>query len=238
MAQKPLRRAERIEVIYDDKRWQLLKTLRCQALNIMNALARAHVYSVVHGSIARGDVSEKSDVDVFLPEPPSSFMIECALENAGFSVSRRVLVQATPVYAVKGYVELSERQCVSFPLVKMRRVERDFYKYGGEANLEMLRNNLRVAGVDKRLMLIEPTEKGHVESSIVGREEEVAKILDVSLATVLDRVRALLRRDDIGRTGVFVEKELVPGETFEMALQSLAKKNPAVRRRLRIGVRL
>ncbi|MBX5326207.1 MAG: nucleotidyltransferase domain-containing protein [Candidatus Bathyarchaeia archaeon] len=234
MAKKPLRHAEQIEVIYDNKRWRLLKMLRCQALNIMEALARARVYSVVHGSIARGDVSEKSDVDVFLPEPPSSFIIECALENAGFSINRRVLVQATPVYAAKGYIELNEKQCVSFPLVKMRRVERDFYRYSGEINLEMLRNNLRVAGVDKRLMLIKPTEKGHVESSIVGREEEVAKILGVSLETVLDRVHALLRRDDVGRTGVFVEKELASDETFEMVLQLLAKKNPAVRRRLSI----
>ncbi|MGQ9566264.1 MAG: nucleotidyltransferase domain-containing protein [Candidatus Bathyarchaeales archaeon] len=238
MAKKPLRHAERIEVIYDNKRWQLLKALRCQALNIMEALACAHVYSIVHGSIARGDVSEKSDVDVFLPEPPSSFIIECALENAGFSINRRVLVQATPVYAAKGYLELNERQRVSFPLVKMRRVEQDFYRYSGEVNLEMLRSNLRVVGVDKRLMLVEPTGKGHVESSIVGREEEVAKILGVSFETVLDRVHALLRRDDVGRTGVFVEKELASNETFEMALQLLAKKNPAVRRRLRIRARL
>jgi len=234
MAKKPLRHAERIEVVYDKKRWQLLKTLHNQALKVMGALARFHIYSIVHGSIARGDVSEKSDVDVFLPEPPSSFLAENALENGGFSFSRRVLVQATPVYAAKGYVELGERLCVSFPLVKMRRVERDFYKYGGEVNLEMLRKDLRVAGVDKRLMLIEPTRKGHMESSIVGREEEVAKALGVSLETVFDRVHALLRRDEVGRTGVFVERELAPDETFEMVLRRLAKENPAVRRRLRV----
>lgn len=235
MAKKPLKHAERIEVVYNKSHWQLLKTLRNQALKVMEALAHFHIHSITHGSIARGDVSEKSDVDVFLPEPPSSFTVENALENGGFSFNRRVLVQATPVYAAKGYIELGERLCVSFPLVKMRRVERDFYRYGGEANLEMLRNDLRVAGVDKRLMLIEPTRKGHVESSIVGREEEVAKALDVSLETVFDRVHALLRRDEVGRTGVFVERELAPDETFEMVLRLLAKENPAVRRRLRVG---
>jgi predicted nucleotidyltransferase len=234
MAKKPLKRAERIEVFYDEDHWRLLKTLRAQASGVMEALSQVHLYSVTHGSIARGDVSKKSDVDVFVPEPPSSFVIESALEKAGFSWSRRVLVQATPVYALKGYVELTESACVSFPLVKMRRVERDFYKYGGELNLQMLKEDLRVAGVDKRLMLIEPTPKGHVESSINGREEEVARFLGVSLETVYGRVRALLRRDEVGRTGVFIEKELAADETFEMSVKRLADVNPAVRRKLRL----
>jgi len=234
MAKKPRRHAERVEVVYGKEHWLLLKTLRGQTLEVMEALENAHVYSVVHGSIARGDVSKKSDIDVFLAEFSSSFAVENALENAGFSFRRRVLVQATPVYALKGYIELDENRCVSFPLVKMRCVERDFYKYSGELNWQMLRNDLRVTGVDKRLMLIEPTPKGHVESSIVGREEEVAKLLGVSLETVYDRVHALLRRDEVGRTGVFVERELSSDETFEMVLQKLADENPAVRRRLRL----
>jgi len=234
MAKKPVRRAERVEVVYGRKHWQLLKSLRGQALEIMEALARVHLDSIVHGSIARGDVSEKSDIDVFLRDISSSFIIENALEKAGFSFSRRILVQATPVYALKGYIELNENKCVSFPLVKMRRVEQDFYRYGGELNLRLLREDLRVVGVDKRLMLIEPMRRGHVESSIVGREEEVAKLLDVFLETVYDRVRVLLRRDEIGRTGVFIERELSSGETFEMVLQRLADENPAVRRRLRL----
>jgi predicted nucleotidyltransferase len=234
MAKKPLKRAERVEAFYDEDHWRLLKTLRSQASGVMEALWQVHLYSITHGSIARGDVSKKSDVDVFIPEPPSSFVIESALEKAGFSYLRRVLVQATPVYALKGYLELAGSVCVSFPLVKMRRVERDFYKYGGELNLRMLKDDLRVAGVDKRLMLIEPTPKGHVESSIVDREEEVARLLGVSLEIVYDRVRALLRRDEVGRTGVFIEKVLAADETFEMVVKRLADANPAVRRRLKL----
>jgi predicted nucleotidyltransferase len=233
MAKKPLKHAERVEVFYNEAHWRLLNALRSQALDVMEALSHVHSYSIVHGSIARGDVSKKSDVDVFVPEPPSSFILEGALERAGFSWSRRVLVQATPTYALKGYVELAENVCVSFPLVKMRRVERDFYKYGGELSLQMLKDDLRVAGVDKRLMLIEPTLKGHVESNIVDREEEIASFLDVSLETVHDRVRALRRRDEVGRTGVFIERELAPDETFEMIMKRLTDVNPAVRRRLR-----
>jgi len=50
---------------------------------------------------------------------------------------------------------------------------------------------------------------------------------------VLDRVHALLRRDDVGRTGVFIERELMSDETFEMALKKLAESKPEVRRRLK-----
>jgi Predicted nucleotidyltransferase len=42
-----------------------------------------------------------------------------------------------------------------------------------------------------------------------------------------------MRRDEVGRTGVFIEKELSNDETFEIALKRLAYKNPAVRRRLK-----
>ena len=98
----------------------------------------------------------------------------------------------------------------------------------------MLKKHMRVHGVDKRLMLIEPTPEGHIESGIVEREEAVARLLGISLNTVYDRVRALLRRDKVGRTGVFIERELSPDETFELALKKLADQKPAVRRRLKL----
>lgn len=234
MAKKPVTRAERLEVVYNEKHWELLKELRSKAVHIMAVLDHSNIRSIVHGSIARGDVSEKSDIDVFLPNLPSSFAIETALERANIPVNRRIVVQATPFYAVKGYIEVDKQRCVSFPLVKLRHVERDFYKFSGEVSLSTLRNEVRVSGVDKRLMLIEPTPKGHVESSIVGREETVSHLLGISLNTVLDRVHALLRRDKVGRTGVFIERELSPDETFEMLLKKLADQNPAVRRRLKL----
>jgi len=234
VAKKPLKRAERIEVVYNERHWNLLRELRAKAIRIMETLNKFHLYSIVHGSIARGDVSEKSDIDIFVPDPPSSFMVETALERTGVPVNRRLVVQATPHYAVKGYLEIDKQQCVSFPLLKLRPLERDFYKFGGETTLPMLKKDVRVLGVDKRLMLIEPTKKGHVESTIVGQEENITRLLDVSIETVLDRVHALLRRDEIGRTGVFIERELSPEETFEMVLKRLADQNPAVRRRLKL----
>ncbi len=234
MAKKPLRRAECIEVVYEKRRWDFLKELRTKAVQIMSVLNKSHLNSIVHGSVVRGDVSEKSDIDIFLPDPLSSFIIETALQRGGFSINRRLIVQATPFYAVKGYIEMDKRRYVSFPLVKLRPVERDFYKFGGEASLQMLKRNIRVPGVDKRLMLIEPTPKGHTESSIIDREEEVASLLGISLNTVYDRVHALLRRDKVGRTGVFIEKELSADETFEMVLKKLADQTPAVRRRIKL----
>jgi predicted nucleotidyltransferase len=235
MARKPERRLEYREVVYDEERWLLLKEFRAKAMQIMEALEKLRLNAIVHGSIARGDVNKESDIDIFIPYQVSSFAVETALEKAGIGVNRRLVVQATPSYAMKAYIEINERTSVSFPLMKMRGVEREFYRFGGEATLADLRVNLRVAGVDKRLMLIEPAENGHNESTIIGREDYVAKLLGISVETVLDRVHALLRRDDVGRTGVFIEKELLDNETFEMALKRLAEQNPAVRRRLMLG---
>ena len=233
MAEKPVTYAERVEVFYSAEHWRILADLRARAIEVMEALERAHIFCIVHGSIARGDVSPRSDVDIFVPQIYPSFTIENALRMSGLPVSRRMLIQATPSYSIKGYIEIDERRCVSFPLSKMRSVEREFYRFGGEATLTILKKDVRVPGVDKRLMLIEPTKKGHIESSIVGQEERVAKLLGISVDTVLDRVRTLLRRDKVGRTGLFIERELSPDENFESVLKKLADTNPAVRRRLR-----
>jgi len=232
MVKKPWRRLEIEEVIYNADHWALLKRLRLEALQIMEAFEFFHLDTIVHGSIARGDVTQRSDVDVFIPYKVSSFMVETALEKAGIPVNRRLVVQATPTYAMKAYVEIGENTSVSFPLMKMRKVEREFYEFGGGISIKNLRDDLRVPGVDKRLMLIEPIGNGHRESAIVGIEGHVGKLLGISVETVLDRVHALLRRDEVGRTGVFIERELSTDETFEMALKRFADQNPAVRRRL------
>jgi predicted nucleotidyltransferase len=231
MATKPTTHSEYREVTYASARWTMLKKLREKAIPIMNGLQRFHLQSTVHGSLARGDVTEGSDIDVFIAEVQNSFLVETALEKTPISVNARWIVQATPNYAMKAHIEIDEATTVTFPLMEMRRVEREFYRFGGEANLAQLKAGLRVAGVDKRLMLIEPTEKGHAESSIIGKEEYAAKILGVSTETVLDRVHALVKRDTVGRTGVFIKKELLPEETFELAMKKLVEANPAVRRR-------
>jgi predicted nucleotidyltransferase len=233
MATKPTKNADTKTVAYNSERWAQLKMLRGKAVEVMSALEEFHLQALSHGSVARGDVKVGSDVDVFIPEVQNSFLVETALQKAKIAVNSRLIVQATPTYAMKAHIEIDECTTVSFPLMEMRRVEREFYRFGGEINLSHLNADIRVAGVDKRLMLIEPTEMGHVESSIVGKEEFVAGVLGVSAETVLDRVRALLKRDTVGRTGVFVKKELSPDETFELALKKLSDANAAVRRRMK-----
>jgi uncharacterized protein len=233
MAVKPNKHGEYKEVTYSSARWEQLKALRGKAVWVMSALGAFHLRSLTHGSIARGDVNLGSDVDVFIPEVQNSFLVETALEKAKVIINTRFIVQATPNYAMKAHIEIDETTTVSFPLMEMRRVEREFYRFGGEVNLTQLASNVRVPGVDKRLMLIEPTEKGHVESSVIGREESVAKTIGVSAETVLDRVHALMKRDTVGRTGVFVKRELTADETFELALKKLSDLNPAVRRRMK-----
>ncbi len=235
MVRKPELRQEFREVFYSVEHWALLERLRQKAIRVMEVLQKAHLETFVHGSLARGDVTQKSDIDIFIGHQVSSFSVQTALERAQLPINRRLVVQATPMYALKAYIEIGKDTVISFPLMKTRKVEREFYRFGGQASLTDLRNDLRIVGVDKRLMHIKPLAYGHEESSIIGREELIAKLLGISVQTVLDRVHALLRRDEIGRTGVFIERELSEDETFEMMLQRLVDKNPSVRRRLRTG---
>lgn len=234
MATKPIKRAEQKEITYTQAHWQLLAQLRAQAIELMTILNKARIPCIVHGSIARGDVAPKSDVDIFIPNPPSSFLIETTLQQADIPINQRLLTQATPNYAPKAYIQINQQTTISFPLAKLRQTEREFYKFSGEATLQKLKNNKRVMGVDKRLMLIQPTPNGHIETTITEQEQIVANLLGISINTVLDRVHALLRRNKTGRTGLFIKKELAPTETFEMALKKLADTNPAVRRRLKL----
>lgn len=224
--------SERVEVTYTEERWILLKALREEAQKLMRPLASAHIECLAYGSLARGDVKPTSDVDIFIPTPPAPELVEAALERSGIRAAEREIVQATPGYAAKGYIYTGERRGYSFPLVRLLPAERDFYGFAGSVSLRQLEDGVRVPGVDKRLMLIEPTPRGHVESPIHGREGQVAHLLGVDSRIVLERVRTLERRRAVGRTGVFMKHALEPGESFGEALHLLSLRRPAVRRRM------
>jgi len=221
------------EIIYDNHHWELFKNLRLSAIRIMEKFESGRLFSIAHGSVARGDIDQNSDIDIFIPNSLSSFQIENAMRLAGLKIVSRFIIQATPTYAMKGYIEVDDKITVSFPLMNLRKTEREFYSFGGKVDLIQLRKGIRVNGVDKRLMLIQPTEKGHRESTIIGFEHQTAKILGISTQTVLNRKLTLLKREKVGRTGVFIKKELSSDETFELLLKRLSGNNPAVRRRLR-----
>ncbi|RWX73364.1 MAG: nucleotidyltransferase domain-containing protein [Candidatus Methanosuratincola verstraetei] len=232
MAKKVAPAYQSREVIYDRAHWELLGRLRSKALSVMSALCKHGLEGRVHGSVARGDVNPKSDIDIIIPEVAQSFIIEEALTKGGFQIESRELSQATPVHTVKATIYIDQTLKVTFPLIPMRGKEREFYKFGGEAGISEIEAGLRVPGIDKRLMLIVPTDYGHTERSILSYEAEAAKIVGVSLEVVLERVRVLTRRDQIGRTGIFFKRILQENETFEGALSERLSKDPSLRRLL------
>jgi len=99
----------------------------------MSILKAGGVPTIIHGSIVRGDVSKKSDVDIMVLYPVSSFKIELLLEQEGnFSIIEKILAQATPNHAIKGHIYLSPEISVTFPLVELREREVGFYTFGGK----------------------------------------------------------------------------------------------------------
>ncbi|AEA47697.1 nucleotidyltransferase domain-containing protein [Archaeoglobus veneficus] len=218
----------RKNVVYSEEHWKLLERKREEAKKIMENLVRAGFRPILYGSVARGDVSPTSDIDIFVPQLCPSYLIELAVDY----MDRRI-VQATPNYAIKGELIVDESITVSFPLVKMKDRELDFYRFGGCIGYDELLKGVRAAGVDKRLVLILPNERGHEEVPINEMQpSEVAKILNVSIDIVEERMRVLERRREVGRTGVFLCVSVPPGESFESVLRDIAKKKPAVRRQI------
>lgn len=224
------------EVHYSERHWSILRSKRAKALRVMGALQPAvRLPIIVHGSVARGDVRKDSDVDIVVLETPRPLgIVDIALEAAGFEVAKRIIVQATPGYTPKVYYYLdwNDEVVVSYPLGRLKPREREFYKWGGELDLEGLRAGRRVPGVSKDLKLIEPRPWGHVEYSVVGREGMVARLLGISIETVEERIRVLTRRREIGRTGVFIEYEVPAGVSIEEAIRELALENKQFRKML------
>ncbi len=232
---KPSRNLDRVKVIYSESRWQLLTTLRNRALSVLNALGSWGQISRVHGSVARGDVDAKSDVDILVPTNASVQLIEASLENGSLTVFSRELAQATPSHSPKAHLFLDPEQLtsVTVPLTPFRSLETEFYSFGGVLSSYQIDQDTRSPGCTKKLLLIEPTLDGHFESAILDQEARTAKLLGINIAIVKERVRVLTRRDTIGRTGMYLKIPLRDGESFDEILQQRADSDPALRRTLR-----
>ncbi len=224
---------DEMHVEYTEGRWRLLRMLRDEALEMMTPLHEAHIDAVVYGSIARGDVRDGSDIDIWITSPPSPTIVQAVLERRGTRIRRREIIQATPSYAAKAYLYTDSDRGYSLPLVEMRASEAEFYGFAGSLSYPRLRTGARAAGVDKRLMLIEPTETGHKESTVQGREGLVAGLLGVDIKIVQERVRTLERRGKVGRTGVYIKRVLADDEDFGAVFEDLVMSRPALRRRIR-----
>ena len=222
---------ERKRVVYSPERWKILKRKRKRAMEIMEKLENYSIPSLVYGSVARGDATEQSDVDVFITRKTPSYLIEVALD--GLNIVHRKIVQATPNYAVKGEITLEDNTTVTFPLVSFKSREIEFYNFGGALDLKSLLEGKRVPGVDKRLMLILPTDEGHEEIPILDIDDlELSKLLKTGLEIIEERKRVLEKRRETGRTGVFLNVSVPEDESFESFLEKLAKRNPVLIKRL------
>ena len=220
------------EVRYDEKAWKLLNRTRKEASLLLEIASKITSNSLLHGSVARGDVREESDIDVALLEPVPPYLLELEIEKHGIKWYDRFIVQATPHSTPKLYYSLDpfKTKTLSLPLKKPTKTELEFYRFGGALSLDELKKGKRVPGVDKRLVLILPTEYGHVELSVLGMEEYVASLLDISVDTVRERVHVLLRRSEHGRTGVFLEFHIPGQEPIAEGIERLKSINRIFRR--------
>ncbi len=216
--EKILRRMDKKKVIYDERRWRLLKELRDRGREIMRQIPEK---SYVYGSVARGDVNSKSDVDIIILDVIPSYIIE-----ANIDFEMRYIIQATPNSVIKACYKIDERAAITYPLIPMNEREIQFYDFSGKIDNE----KERVCGVNKKLIFIEPVKDGHVEWSVIGREDEVARKLNIDVETVQERVRVLSRRDRIGRTGTYMRVEVPENRGVEEYLKIIMDRDPVVRR--------
>jgi predicted nucleotidyltransferase len=229
---KILRAHDKI-VEYTDLDWETLKEKRNRTKLLLKMFNKEGLNPYVIGSIARGDVHRDSDIDLIFPYVLSPFKIEYILSLNGFKNYFREIIMATPNDSLKMYIYLSELESISFPLSKLDKKSLEFYNFGGKINYKQLKGEIRLPGIDKRLVLIEPLDNGHHETSIIGNEHVVAKKVNVSLDTVLEREKVLLKREKLGRTGVFIKKQIEIGESSEEVLRKLARNKRIVRKKLR-----
>ncbi|MFX1291123.1 MAG: nucleotidyltransferase domain-containing protein [Promethearchaeota archaeon] len=210
----------------------MLKNKRANAKKLLELFVNEGLNPFVYGSIARGDVHESSDIDIVFIQKVSSFQIEYILNKNGYENYFREIIMATPLDSIKLYIHLSELESITIILTKLQKNLLEFYNFGGKITLDELKSENRVAGIDKRLVLIKPNEHGHEETSIIGNETLAAKEVGVSIDTVNERKKVLLRREKHGRTGVFLKRILQLNESTEEVLKNLAKRKAIVRKKL------
>ncbi len=219
-------------VVYPRDHFKLLNQKRTRSIELLEMFAKEGLNPFIYGSVARGDVHRDSDIDIIFLQLIPSYQIEIILEKYGINNYFREILMATPTDTLKLYIYLNELESITIPLSKFDKKSEEFYDFGGKVNLNQLEDNLRVPGIDKRLVLIKPTLEGHEEYSIIGNEHLVAKQVNVSIDLINERKRVLLKREKHGRTGVFLKRSLDLNESTEVVLKKLANKKSFVRKKL------
>lgn len=220
------------EITYDTQIWDIFHQKRKIALELMKVLQKFNPF--VHGSIARGDIKPTSDIDIIIPHIIDEFKLIQPLESINYEIKERWLVQATPLSAIKANLVLAPEITITTPLIPFYPREIQFYDFGGKVGLDKVEQEIRVPGINKQLLLINPTEFGHVESRINEQNAaKVSKILGISISTILERIRVLERRDKVGRTGMYLKRLVPPSKSFGQVLNEISSRFPASRRRIR-----
>jgi predicted nucleotidyltransferase len=219
-------------VIYDQSRWDLLAHKRGIAGKILSKFSKLQADAAVYGSLARGDVSKESDIDIIIFDFLPSYFIENLLGEMSVEILQRSIVMATPNHAIKAHISLINDVTISFPLIKFNSREKEFYQFGGCIGLGDLQTKMRVNGVDKRLMLIEPQRDGHRERPLLHLSLKELNGLGFPSRLIEERMRVLKRRDQKGRTGVFLNYQVNPNDGFEYTLRLLKDKNPLIRKKI------
>jgi len=232
MSREQILRNHYRKVIYSDEHKTLLKNKRDQAKKLLKIFMKGNLTGYVYGSIARGDVHLNSDIDIIFLYRIPPYKVEFILNKNNIKKYNREIIAATPSDSVKLYIHISELVSITIPLTKLSKNNLEFYDFGGKIDYEQIKKNERVPGIDKRLVLIRPTEDGHEEFSIIDQENIAAKIVGVSIDTINERKNVLLRREKYGRTGVFLKRELSLNETVEGALKKIAEENRIIRKKI------
>jgi len=232
MSKERILREHYIQVEYSKQQWDLLKEKRESAINLLKMFENEGLRAYVYGSIARGNVHKNSDIDVIFLQQITPFRVELILNKNNIFNYEREIIMATPKDAIKLYIYLSELESITIPITKLNKTNLEFYDFGGKIDLKQLKINLRVPGVDKRLVFIKPTKKGHIEYSLIGNESIVAKEIGIDIKTILEREKVLLKREKYGRTGVYLKKKIAPEEPFEKVLKELIKSKSIVREKM------
>lgn len=219
------------KVVYTKETWEIYHIKRKRAEELLDLFSRHSLNPFVYGSIARGNVHRYSDIDIVFEHNIPIFKVEFLLNQAGYDKYFREIILATPADNLKLYIHLSELESITVPLTPFKK-RSEFYNFTGKIDLCQLRNNVRVKGIDKRLLLITPKRYGHEEISVIGNESFIAKALSINISTVMERINVLKRREKFGHTGVFLKKTLQIGDSVENILENLAKKKSIVRKKL------
>ena len=232
MSKEKILREHEISIVYSDRDWQILNTKRKRAIDLLEMFTKEGLNPYVYGSIARGNVHEGSDIDLIFIQQIPSYRVELALNKNGFENYFREIIMATPKDSIKLYIHLSELESITVPMSDLDKKVLEFYDFGGKVDLSQMKADVRVPGIDKRLVLIKPNSQGHEEFSIIDNEAEAAKTVGISIETLNERKKVLFRREKHGRTGVFLKRELEINESTEEVLKNLASKKSIVRKKL------